>query len=425
MFHPTHSIHSRVPLRGTTKFFYPSDLFAASEPGAVFDPSDASTVFTDTAGTTLADIADAVARVNDKSGNDAHATQGTVAARPHYARVPATGRRNQLEWTEEFEKSEWGGSIGRSADGQLTASGTGLEDIRQTHPADSAQTFTATVEARLLAGAGSWRFFIQEFDGVDFVGQSFVDLSLTSEYQTFTVTHTVSTGDLARFAVRWLSGAAGDSIQIRKPQLELGDTPTAYQRVGSQYDVTEAGVRSLRYLSFDGVDDFMVTPTITPNTDKVQVFAGLRKLSEATAATILEFSASVASNNGSFQLAGPANSSGSGSYGFRSGGTLLALADSGSPAYLAPQSAVLSGIGEISTDTAILHWNGSQVRSVETDQGTGNYLAYPLYIGMRGGSSLPFSGHLYGIVVRFGPNLTATEIARAERWTARRTGVSL
>ncbi len=45
---------------------------------------DPDTLYSDTAGTTLAVVDGRVARASDTSGNGSHATQGTVAARPHY-----------------------------------------------------------------------------------------------------------------------------------------------------------------------------------------------------------------------------------------------------------------------------------------------------------------------------------------------------
>jgi hypothetical protein len=65
--------------------FSPLSLFAASEPGFWFDPSDLSTLFQDTAGTTPVTAAgQSVARINDKSGRGNHATQATAAQRPQY-----------------------------------------------------------------------------------------------------------------------------------------------------------------------------------------------------------------------------------------------------------------------------------------------------------------------------------------------------
>ena len=57
------------------------------------------------------------------------------------------------------------------------------------------------------------------------------------------------------------------------------------------------------------------------------------------------------------------------------------------------------------------------------DQGTGSYGAYPFYIGGRAGTFLFFSGRDYGIITRFGPNLTNTTILDTEEWLGNKTGV--
>jgi hypothetical protein len=62
--------------------FDPITLFASGEQGAWYDPSDLSTMFTDTAGTTPATVGDSVARINDKSGRGNHATQDIFSRRP-------------------------------------------------------------------------------------------------------------------------------------------------------------------------------------------------------------------------------------------------------------------------------------------------------------------------------------------------------
>lgn len=249
--------------------FSPATLFAASEPGVWFDPSDLSTLFQDDAGTTPVTAAgQSVGRILDKSGRGNHATQATAAARPTY---------------------------------------------------------------------------------------------------------------------------------------------------------NEAG--GLRWLAFDGVDDFMITPTITPGTDKVQFFGGVRKLSDAAIGAVCEFSASTDTNNGTFFLLAPRDDA-TANYGWRSKGTLVV--DLRATQYAAPVSNVVTGLSDIAADSATVRVNGVVAATdITTDQGTGNYLAYPMYIGRRGGTSLPFNGRLYGLITRFGPNLTASQIGQTERWMAQRTGVSL
>lgn len=65
--------------------FTPGALFAGTERGAWYDPSDISTLWKDTAGTTPVTTAgDPVARMDDKSGNGHHLTQTSSGKRPTY-----------------------------------------------------------------------------------------------------------------------------------------------------------------------------------------------------------------------------------------------------------------------------------------------------------------------------------------------------
>lgn len=172
------------------------------------------------------------------------------------------------------------------------------------------------------------------------------------------------------------------------------------------------------YLSLDGVDDWMITPTITPGTDKMQVFAGVRKLSDALTGIVAEFSANATTNNGTFALVAPTG--GLTTYQYWSRGTFTRSVTGNT--YPSPDTAVLTGLGDIAGDSSILRVDGYQWPTNVTDQGTGNYLAYPLYIGARGGTGSRFNGQLYGLVVRFGANLAASAIVTMENWMNTKTG---
>jgi hypothetical protein len=191
--------------------------------------------------------------------------------------------------------------------------------------------------------------------------------------------------------------------------------------VTDQYNVTEAGVSSVSYLFFDGVNDSLATSTITPGVDKAQVFAGVRKLSDAAVGMIAETSVDAGSNNGAFRLLAP----GSAGYEYRQRGTLNAAGAAVTTGFAAPVTSILTGIGDIANDVTTLRVNGTQVATSTADQGTGNYLAYPLYIGARNNASLFFSGHLYSLIARFGPNLDPGQISSTETWVAGKTGITI
>lgn len=172
------------------------------------------------------------------------------------------------------------------------------------------------------------------------------------------------------------------------------------------------------FLLFDGTDDWLQSGTITPGTDKVQVFAGVRKLSDAAAGVLVESSVNAGLNNGTFFLFTPLDATGV--YGWRSRGTINAGANGSG--FSAPVTNILTGIGDISGDSAILRVNGNQVSINAADQGTGDFLAYPHYIGRRAGTSLPFNGRIYQLICRFGSNLTAAQIQQVESFVNSRTG---
>jgi hypothetical protein len=186
----------------------------------------------------------------------------------------------------------------------------------------------------------------------------------------------------------------------------------------TQYEVTQTGIQSIGYLVFDGVDDGMITGTITPGIDKAQVFAGVRKLSDAAQKIVAEMSATIASNNGAFALTAP--NSAAANYNFSSKGTTQT--DNVVTTYTAPITSVISGLGDIAGASNLIRVNGSEVGSTLTTQGTGNYLAYPLYIGRRGGSTLPYNGRIYSLIARFGANLATDQITSAENWVNGKTG---
>lgn len=175
-----------------------------------------------------------------------------------------------------------------------------------------------------------------------------------------------------------------------------------------------------KYLEFDGVDDFLVTPSIDfSGTDKMFVCAGVRKLSDAATGVIVELSGSVIANNGAFALYSPYISGVTYGYGLSSKGTVSSTrAIAGFPAN---HLSVVSGNMEVSTDFVDLRVNGTGPGTGTGDQGTGNFGNYPFYIGRRGGTTAPFSGHLYGLVVA-GVRASVSQVRQTEGYMNSRTG---
>lgn len=193
--------------------------------------------------------------------------------------------------------------------------------------------------------------------------------------------------------------------------------PTAINRPVLQIDGT-----GKYYLAFNGTNSWMQTAAIDfTATDKMTVVAGVRKLSDAATGVVAELSASVSANTGTFGIFGPWSGAG-GNYGASFRGSLRSDAIAGGST--APLTSVITGNGGISTDTSLMRINGVQVATAATDQGTGPYGNYPLYIGARAGASLFFNGNLYGLIVRSALS-SDPQIASAEAFMAGKTGVTI
>ena len=407
--------------------------------------------------------------VKELAGN--HLTQATAADRPAYGIEPFGGRRNLMTWTEQFDNAAWSkpqatatANTTTAPDGTMTADtlvDTAVSNIHYTNQASgSALSPGATVVMSVYAKASTLNFVtvgisdissgslyaVAVFNlssgtlatsGAAGTGYAVTATSITSVgngWYRCTATCTVGTsasflrGVVGLNKTGVITGAAGgmesylgngSGIFLWGAQLETGSLATPYQCVTDEFNVTEAGVPSVSYLTFIA-NKWFISPTITPGIDKAQVFAGVRKLSDAAAGALIESSASTANNPGVVGIFAPGGAAAN--YSYRSQGSAVGNISTTPSTFTSPITNVLTGIGDIAGDVATLRVNGVQAATSATDQGTGNYLAYPLYVGRRGGTSLPFNGRLYQLLVRFGANLDASTIAATEAFVNSKTG---
>jgi hypothetical protein len=210
------------------------------------------------------------------------------------------------------------------------------------------------------------------------------------------------------------------SGSVTKADLRVANTGAglpAYQRVNTATDYDTVGFPP--YLKFDGVDDGMVTNSIdfTP-TNTMTLVAGLRKLTDALALPV-ELSSNYNSNPGSMYISsGPDPSNG---YKAAARGSAAPDASHGS-AWLgsAPDTSVLAASHNIPGDDTTLRRNGVAQTPGKFDKGEGNFGNYPLYIGRRGGTSGPFNGCIYGLIVLGGLGDDA-QIRRIESYVNSKT----
>jgi hypothetical protein len=277
------------------------------------------------------------------------------------------------------------------------------------------------------AGAVTFSVWLRSYDGTSSYVMQLTNaagtgsaITVTGTWQQFTVTGTAG-GASVNYQIR-LRGAQSPTnsntadILMSEPQVETGSIATTYQRIAAATDYNSTNFK--KYLRFDGTDDSLSTGNIDFSAvDKMTVHAGLRKGSDAAQGIFTELTSSIASNNGGFLLSAP--NSAAANYNFSSKGTTLV--NNTVTTYTAPITSVITGQADISAPSNIIRVNGSQVGSVSTSQGTGTYANAALYIGRRGGSTLPFNGNLYHLIVR-GAQSTAAQITSAETWVNEKTG---
>lgn len=406
--------------------------------------------------------------IKSLAGN--HATQSTTASRP-----VLSARVNYLTQTEDLTKAAW--SKGNCTATATVITATATSSVRVIQSASNTLTTSWTYRAKILKG----RNFVAGVNGVaSGVGANFngttgayvnstsvgsvwtlnsyscVDFPGDSGYWLVTITVTNSTVDgglIYGFSginnssgTTWLTGwdaVVGDTLTVTNQDLRpanIGVGLPAYQRVGAatygtstaagnpDYDTNGFPV----YLKFDGTASTMATASVNfTSTDKMSVIAGLRKNSDAAVYQLVELSASVNTNNGSFGLFAPSFLSGNGvgKYVGSLRGTTQSVSEL--TTYVAPITNVLSARFDIAGATYAAQNNyrvngaapGAEVTNTAL-AGTGNFGNYPIYIGARGGSSLYFNGNIYGLIIR-GAASSAAQISGAENWLNGKTGAYL
>jgi hypothetical protein len=379
-----------------------------------------------------------------------HAFQTTSTKRPVLSR-----RVNLLTKTEDFSDAAWTkvrttivANAEVAPDGTTTmdklveTTETGNHDLNSTVSTVSGTTYAASIYAKAAERS------VFQIVGLGLISQGF---SPTFDLSTGTVTNAppgssitpVGDGIYRCVVVATSSSTLGMSVRLFNSTVNgtsyTGDGTSGiyiwgaslvpadqasipYQRVNTATDYDADPTKFPAYLKGDSVSGrAMVTNTITPGTDKVQVFAGVRKLADDTQRIVAETSVNRATNPGAFTLSAPFSTFPN--IDWRARGTTdptsLALTS-----YPAPITTVVTATSDIAGSSRVLRVNGAS-NSSGLSQGTGDFLAYRLYILARNQSLAYFTGHLYQMVVRFGPNLPTATIEAAEKFVANKTGISL
>lgn len=469
--------------RASRRPFSPASLFSSGEQGVWYDPSDFSTLFQDAAGTIpVTAVEQPVGLILDKSKGLVLGPELVAQPINFNANWIATPGGGPVASGSSFTTVSIGGfwikvlTPGKTYQVTVNGSTTAASGVtlRQTNTLTAAQIRAGFGQAVFTASTGFTYFYIRnESAGTttvtsisvrELLGNHAMQTTTTSRpvlsarvnlltgtetlaTQTVTTRATTQTLRFEGAGTVMLSGTAtgtysagSHSVTTTAGNLTLTVSGTvtkadlratnmgvglpAYQRVNTSTDYDTAGFPM--YLRFDGVDDGMQTGNIDfTGTDKMTVWAGVRKLRDSTAGVFLELSANQNTNAGSFLITIPngANTMFAASLSEGDSSIYNAAEYTDSAAPLTTVNAVLFDKTLTSFEVIAIRKNGadqSLTRSPNTNT-TGNFGNYPLYIGSRGGITLPFNGHLYSLIVR-GAQSSEAQILSAETYCNQKTG---
>lgn len=408
---PLTALSKAVGSNGILKYSYNFDeiirqIFSHQEQGFAYDPNDLTTLYQDAAGTIpVTSTGQPVGLILDKS-------KGLVLG-------------PELVTNGDFSNGTTGWSATSASlavvNNTCTVTATTVGSIRvgQSIPTVVGKTYRASVVILSLSVGTNF---------VARVGASIGEMSTTNAtsptsvaktmtmYFVATSTNTVIYTDMTASAIDQKYSVTGFTCK------ELAGNH-AYQTTSASRPLLQRNATTgAYYLAFDGSDDFLQTNSIDfTGTDKVRLFAGVRKLSDAATGTVLELSPSKNTNTGVFSLFAPLDS-GAAQIVWVSKGTIERAAAATLTA--APVSTVISANSNISGRVLQLRIDGVTNANNAGSQGTGNFGNYPLYIGRRGGTVLPFNGHIYSLI-GIGRLTTDSETVAIEKELAKRLGVTL
>jgi len=448
--------------------FNPRSLFAAGEQGALYDLYDQSTLFQDAAGTTpWTTLGQPLGLQLDKSkglvlGSEL-VSNGSFVDASGWVLQPeidisggklnynATATRTATATGASCESGKWyliefdyeyvsgtprfnagGGNTniattsGRksyirlstgtndfffscsSGGGVFSVDNLTVRELPGNHRYQTTSSSRPTIEARVNRFVGSETLATQNVTTVAggyilrFTGTGTVTLSGTAVGAYSAGTHSITC------TAGTLTATVAGTVTQADLRLSL-DSAYPYQRVTTATDYADIGAP--RRIKYDGIDDFLQTASVNFSaTNKMTVWAGVRKSSDAAQAVICELSTNATTTNGAFVLSAPASAAAN--FSFASRGT--ALSTQTTAGHAAPISRVLTGVGNIAGDVAALSVNAVSATS-STDQGTGNYSTNPLYFGARAGTSLRFSGEVFSPEVIRGAASNDAQINLVER----------
>lgn len=421
-------------------------LWRNGEQGVWYDTSDLSTMFQDAAGTLpvyapgQGQVDPPVGRILDKSGRGNHAYQTTTTSRP-----TLSARYNQLLASEKFDDPYWGFTsnyaVEKTGDVQDPSGGSNAWKITSTtgsaalNKVAGAGFKNPVYTVILRAGSRNPDILVRNATTTtNLAGGSTSTPSTSGTYGKFTnadlgggwrkltieITSGVATSDvLVIYLGSTGSVATGQYFYAYRAEFREGNDGVGlpeYQRVvdANTYDTVGFPL----YLRFDGVDDWLQTASIDfTTTDKITLACSARKQADTSVGELLGFSATPSLSAGGFGVLAPPSATPRLEVSVCGTTNGYVHVHSAAPETVVCVARLNLSVAGVADGKVSVRKNGAVVIPLQIGPGagTGNFGNYPLYIGRRGGSSLPFNGRLYGLIICGAATPDAT-IAKVERY---------
>lgn len=390
----TAALFSRRPLAA-----YVRSLFAAGEQGVWYDPSDMSTLYQDSAGTTpVTAVGQPVGLMLDKSRG---LTTGSPLTTPN------------------FTDSAWVKSAAVTSHGPLTFTTSGAGGVYKAANNYFTSGRLYEVAVSFTKSDSTTLFSVVNVDG----GAASAPVVASSSAATGVLT------------ARWFSVSAGGvyfrlstaaTVAINSISVKEISGNHAFQATSTSRPTYQRDAAGLACLSFDGADDGLQTAAIDLSaTDKMTLCVGVAQRTAADG-VVVESSTNYNGPLGTFLLY--TGGSRAPSVGVK-GSSVVGLA--GIPVSLGAAQTItmLSDVSKSGrADELKIRQNGLAIAgtySGSSDCGTGNFSAVqPFFLGSRGGTSLRADMRFYGLIAR-GALSVAGQLATIERYIAKKSGVSL
>ena len=326
-----------------------------------------------------------------------------------------------------LDDTDGAGFSGRTQNFTVTAGGYSASAYVKAGTADGFSIWAiGSVDGVLLQDSLTWAAGVP-------TGTGWTAISVGGGYyrvsKSFTAVAATQTLNIYLLPCRSIASLTGSTTFWGVDVRRSCDTYLPYQRIAAATDYDVVGFPV--YLAFDGSDDSLYTGGSIDfsATDKITVWAGVTKLSDANVGSVVCYGANYTNAPG-FEILAP-ETAGQPRYGIGASSTVAGAQVGYNASFAAPTTNVVTGVFDVSSapegNRLQMRVDGAAQSLTVSGAGiqAGNFGSARITIGARNlGVSERLNGRLYQAICR-GAATSAALIQQADRWVAGKQGRAL